>query len=288
MTESETLNLANQFRHSGQYNKAEVLYDRLLSKEPTNIFYLFNKGLNNTATDPYLAFDLFEKVVAIDANQVSAYRNIRILSDQTQQHSRGLRILNNFLNDNPENIEVLYEKTVLLGNSGDHLNALLDFYHVLEYCSENEYPATLSISQIVQDIGFSKVQLRNKTFNTWIKDMAIHNTYRGKELIEFSYELPKQIFGNENYYFPEGENEGVSIRDLIDSDPQFISDAIISIEYFFVTEEIVELLDRNGIDVSRSRIINTVKIQTNESKAFSDLYNNESEDLEGDDEPLLF
>jgi tetratricopeptide (TPR) repeat protein len=191
MTDSATLDLANQYRRSGQNAEAVALYDQLLINDPLNVIYLFNKGLNNTTKDPHFALDLFEKVVTIEPNQVAAYRNIRILSDQTQQHQRGLNLLISFLNKNPDNIEVFYERAVLLGNSGDDLNCLLNLYHVLEFCLENEHPATVTIDQIIQDIAFSKVQLRNKTFNTWIQDMSIHNAYKGKELIEFSYELPK-------------------------------------------------------------------------------------------------
>lgn len=284
MTDSATLDLANQYRRSGQNTEAEVLYDKLLSKDPLNVIYLFNKGLNNTMTDPHSALDLFEKVVTIDPNQVSAYRNVRILSDQTQQHQRGLTLLTNFLKKNPGNVEVLYEKAVLLGNSGDDLNCLLNLYYVLEFCLENEHPPTLTIDQIIQDIAFSKVQLRNKTFKTWIQDMSIHNAYRGKELIEFSYELPSELFGNENYYFLEGKYEGISIRDLIESDPHFLNDSIINLEYFFVTEEIVEMLAKKGVDVSKSRVINTVKIQTKESENFSDLFDEEDNEEDEDEE----
>lgn len=285
MTESATLDLANQYRRSGQNAEAEVLYDQLLFNDPLNVIYLFNKGLNNTTKNPHFALDLFEKVVTIEPNQVAAYRNIRILSDQTQQHQRGLTLLINFLNKNPDNIEVLYERAVLLGNSGDDLNDLLNLYYVLEFCLENEHPPTLTIDQIIQDIAFSKVQLRNKTFNTWIQDMSIHDAYKGKELIEFSYELPRKLFGNENYYFLEGKYEGLIIRDLIELDPQFLNNSIINLEYFFVTEEIVEMLAKKGIDVSKSRIINTVKIQTKESEAFSGLMD-DNEDSEDEDLPF--
>jgi hypothetical protein len=93
------------------------------------------------------------------------------------------------------------------------------------------------------------------------------------------------LFGNENYYFLEGKYTGISIRDLTESDPQFLNNSIINLEYFFVTEEIVEMLAKKGIDVSRSKIINTVKIQTKESEAFSDLL---EDDEDSEDEDLPF
>ena len=97
MTNTETLNSANEKRRSGRNEEADVIYNRLLSLEPNNTDYIFNKALNIINTNQNLSLDLFEKLIVINPDLINTYRNICILSEQSGQHNRELEIFDNYL-----------------------------------------------------------------------------------------------------------------------------------------------------------------------------------------------
>lgn len=258
-TDFEILKQADAFRKSGNGDLAGPLYDHLLAKEPSNTVFIFSKALNEVSSNPNLALNLFEKVVDLNPSATETYLNIAILSIQTQQFERGIDIISRYLEQNPDDMERVFERALVIANSGDSMRALLEFYNIVESSNLKDDPNVFIRSKVAENIALAKVELRNQTSQKIIEP-HFYAPYKESSFIEFHYELPKKLFGSENYYFTEGKYKDESITSILYSDPEYLNSCIINYKYFSVSEEIMELLKLQGIDTSMTEIINSVKL----------------------------
>ena len=284
MEATEILNNANQFRKSGNFKQALQLYDLLLESNPDNENIIFNKALCYVDTDPKFAMFLLGQVIAINPNLTAVYGNIVVLANKTANYNLGITIFNGVLNNHQLHLEAIYHRAVLIGNSGDFLKALLDFYFVLENSILIDNPDLFLKHTISTDIAFSKTQLRNETSMISLNE-DISKFYPGIRMKEYQYKLPILLFGNENYLLDFGKMMGFTIKEVMDKQPEYIPWCILNLDNFCVSEEIIEMLRLKEVNINECKKINTIKLKIKVNDEIEDEIDNEcfDEDTNEDD-----
>jgi len=263
MTNQELKDKANALSRSGQNSLADKLYDQLLSSEPNNDEFIFWKAFNAMDTNPELAISLFKKVIEINPRVTSAYRNIASTADKCGKHSLAIAAFNDLLNEYPENLEIVYNRAVCIGNSGNNLSALLDFYKIVDDSMSDNAESFLG-HQIATDIALCKTQLRNETLNKPIPHISNEEWLRTVKMKEYQYSLPAKLFGDENFLIEFGKMMGWTIKEIIQKQPDYISWCILNLDNFCVSEDIIELAKRKGVNMAESEIVNLFKLKVYE------------------------
>lgn len=276
MTNQEIIDKANNLRRSGQNSLADKLYDELISSEPNNYEFIFCKAMNVTDSNPELAISLFKKAVEINPKATAAFVNITATANQCGNHNIAISAFNDLLKKYPNNLEIIYHRAVNIGNSGNNLKSLLDFYFVVDNSSmRNDAKAFLG-HQISADIALCKTELRNETLAKPTPSISNEEKLSEVKMKEYQYSLPSKLFGNENFLIEFGKMMGWTIKEIIQKQPEYISWCILKLDNFCVSEDVIELIKRKGIDVSESGKVNLFKLK---------LYENQQSKLEfeGDD-----
>lgn len=274
------LNKANQLRQTGQNVLASSIYAELLIAEPNNPEVIFNNALNLYDSDPIQSIKYFLKVIELEPTQIFSYLNIAGLYVKTGWLVEAINILNSALIVNPNNGTLIYERAVIIGNMGDNLSALLDFYDVLEKLPLKNNPDLFIQSQLSSDIALTKVRLRNETIN---KQIILNNEVEHlKNVImkEYQYPLPAKLFGDELYLLEFGKMIGYSIKEVIDTEPHYIYWCIMNLENFCVSEEIIHILKLTDEEIEKCAPLNSYKLQILENQKPIDVFNDEENDEE--------
>ncbi len=261
MTNRELIDQANTLRRNGQNNLADKLYDQLLSSEPNNDEFIFYKAMNVIESNPALAISLFQKAVEINPKASAAFRNIIATANLCGQHSLAISAFNELLNKYPNNLEIIYHRAVLIGNSGDNLNSLLDFYKVVDNSTMSDNAEAFLGHQISTDIALCKTQLRNETNSKPTPQIPNQEKLRSVRMKEYQYSLPAKLFGNENYLIEFGKMMGWTIKEIIQKQPDYISWCILNLDNFCVSEDVIELVKQKGVNMVESEKINLYKLK---------------------------
>ncbi len=275
MTNRELIDQANNLRRNGQNNLADKIYDQLLSAEPNNDEFIFCKAMNVTDTNPELAISLFKKAVEINPKASAAFGNITATANQCNNHNLAIAAFNDLLKKYPNNLEIIYHRAIHIGNKGDNLSALLDFYFVVDNSTMSNNPEAFLGHQIATDIALCKTQLRNETNAKPTPSVANAEKLSSVKMKEYQYSLPAKLFGNENFLIEFGKMMGWTIKEIIQKQPDYISWCILNLDNFCVSEDVIEILKRKGVNMNECEKLNLFKLK---------IYDNQEPKLEFDDE----
>ena len=275
MTNRELIDQANNLRRIGQNNLADKIYDQLISAEPNNDEFLFYKAMNVIDTNPEIAISLFKKTIEINPKASAAFGNITATANQSNNHNLAIEAFNDLLKKFPNNLEIIYHRAIHIGNKGDNLSALLDFYFVVDNSTMSNNAEAFLGHQISTDIAFCKTQLRNETNAKLIPSIANAEKLSSVKMKEYQYSLPAKIFGNENFLIEFGKMMGWTIKEIIQKQPDYISWCIVNLDNFCVSEDVIEILKRKGLNMNESEKLNLFKLK---------IYDNQQPKLEFDGE----
>lgn len=257
----ELLERANNLRRSNQNFLADEIYDQLLSIEPDNDELIFNKALNIIHSDPIKSIRLFEKVLKINPNVNAVFGNIATIAVDNNLFDLAIPIFDKAIGLNPNNLDLVYQRATLIGNQGDYISALIDFYNVVDNSTLVDNSDLFEQHQISKDIEISKVHLRVQTQEQTVS-RPIPNEDEIKQVKIKEYEYPLPISNaNKNYYIDFGKHMGLSIKEVIQNQPDYLIWCILNLHSFCVSEEILELLKRKGLNVSQAANVNLFKLQ---------------------------
>lgn len=254
---------ANVLRKSGKILEADTLYDKLLDSYPNNAEVIYCKGLNNWKNNPSLAINLFKKSVLLNDKLISAFTNISNLANETGLHLEALKAFDELKKVYTSNLDLIYYRAVQLGNTGEYIDALLDFYLVIDKANFKE-DQFLS-HQISDDIAFCKNEIRNATLHLEIPEIKYNPKISPKE---YHYPLPAKQFGDENYILEFGKMMGMNLKEVIKIQPDYIYWCIENLDNFCVGEEVLSLLKRKGISNKSAYYLNMRKLQSLENDKF--------------------
>jgi len=266
MNTSQLIEQARNLRMRGQFDEAFHIYDQILKNDPNNLEALFGKALALTDSKPKESYLLFKKILTIDNKIMVAYENLAIAANLVGEFEEAIEIIDKAILLYPNNLDLIYHKATLVGNSGNFLSAILDYYYIIDKLNFKTNPEAFLNHRISSDIALCKTNLRNKTLNESYLDNLKTVFETSRQIKEFHYPLPAKLFGDENFYFDFGKMNGCSLKEVIDGNPSYIIWAIINIDYFCVSEEIIEILKRKGLNIHECKILNSIKLQELENQ----------------------
>ena len=261
MNNRQLIDNANLLRKSGQNNIADKIYDELLNNDPLNEEVNFCKALNISDSNSERAIELFLAIFERNPNAYSVLPNISATAIRNDKHSIAISTFNKILKIIPNDLEVIYFRAVHIGSTGNMLQALLDFYFVVDNSAMNTNPSEFLKHQIATDIALCKTNLRNVTINKQVTLQIDKTRYSQVAIKEYQYPLPAKLFGNENYILEFGKMMGKTIKEILAAQPDYIIWCVLNLENFCVSEEIVEMLKLKGISSLEFENINTIKLK---------------------------
>jgi len=258
----DLLEKANNLRSAGQNHLADEIYDQLLRSEPNNDEFIFCKAMNLSKSDPNRAIHLFEKVLEINPDVKEVYGNIATIAVENNLYDLVIPIFNKAINANSNNLDLIYQRATLIGNQGNHIEALIEFYKVIDSSTLQDNPELFEDHQISKDIKISKVHLR---FETQLKNIETsipnEDEIRKIRIKEYEYTLPAIDSITKNYFIDFGEYLGQSLKEVLITQPDYLIWCILNLHNFCVSEEIIEILLRKGLNVSQVENINLFKLK---------------------------
>jgi len=270
--ENLNVDLAHNLRRSGQISEAIILYNNLIISNPNNPEYIFGKALCYLESDPLESIKLFKKVIDINPNIPPAYSNIIVAANNAKKYNEAIKIFDELILKFPDNFELLHQRAILIGNNGDNLSALIDCYRVIESTVLKDDVELFRKHQISTDIAFAKVQLINETNRKKISNLDLLGKYENIDLVEYQYQLPHRLFGNEKFYLEFGKYQGYSINEILKKDPSYIIWCILNLDIFCVSEDIIGILKSKNINIESIDEINTAKLKLLRNKNFNDSF----------------
>jgi tetratricopeptide (TPR) repeat protein len=250
----------------GQIDEAFLIYEKILKDDPNNLEALFGKAIGLKDSKPKESYLLFKKILTIDNKIVVAYVNLAIAANLVDEYEEAIEIINNGISMYPKNLDLVYHRATLIGNSGNFLDALLDYYYIIDNSDFKTNPEAFLNHQISSDIALCKTNLRNETLNEFYPENLMAEFKTSRQIKEFHYLLPAKLFGDENFYFDFGKMNGATLKEVIEHNPSYIIWAIINIDYFCVSEEVIEMLRRKGLNIQECKTLNSIKLQELENK----------------------
>ena len=164
----------------------------------------------------------------------------------------------------PNNIELVYQRAKQFCDKGNYVQALIEFYHVVDNSLLDNNPDKFESHQISKDIEITKKQLRLETQN---RDIQVP-TPNGGEIIgnshfakEYEYELPCKNVNKERYYLNFGKFEGHSIKTVLKIQPSYLIWCITNVYGFCVSEEIIEILRKKGLNIDQIENLNLYNLK---------------------------
>jgi len=256
----KTIDQANSLRKNGDHASAESLYDQVLIFDPENAEVLYCKGLNCWQSDPIRAIKFFKESVLIDSKLMGAFNNISNAANEQGHHNEALLAFDELKKVYPTNLELIYNRAVTVGNLGHHLDALLDFYFVVDFVkfSEDQFLK----HQISTDIAYCKTEIRNITRHERLENVVYDSKIPPKE---YHYPLPAKQFGDENYLLEFGKFMGRNLKEIVDQQPDYIYWCIENLDNFCVGEDVLKLMERKGISSKSAQSLNRRKLQVLEN-----------------------
>jgi tetratricopeptide (TPR) repeat protein len=87
--------------------------------------------MNVTDSNPVLAIYLFKKAVEINPRKTTI-SNITAIAYQSGNYDLAILVFNDLLKKYPDNLEIFYNRAAVLGNKGEYLKCILDFYFIVD------------------------------------------------------------------------------------------------------------------------------------------------------------
>ncbi len=265
MTNRELLDKANNLRISGQTDSADKLYDQLISLEPDNDEFIFYKAMNVTDSNPVLAIYLFKKAVEINPRKTTI-SNITAIAYQSGNYDLAILVFNDLLKKYPDNLEIFYNRAAVLGNKGEYLKCILDFYFIVDNTQFSNDAEAFLRHQIAIDIALCKTNLRNESLSKPLPTISNQEKLSLVRMKEYHYTLPASLYMNEIYLIDFGKNDGLTIKEIIEKQPEYISWCIINLDNFCVSEDVIELVKQNGVNMNESEKVNLFKLKIYETQ----------------------
>ncbi len=261
MTNKELFERAKNLTMNGQNSLADDIYEQLLFSEPNNDEYLFSKAVNIGYSNPELAILLFKKVIEVNPQVENAYRNIIVAANVVGKFTLALDVFNDLIVKYPKKIKILYYRAACFKESGDYLKALLEFYKVIERSAMKNNPKLFRDHQIFDDILSCKIELRNQTNSKPSPYIANKEQFEGVKMKVYQYHLPMKVFGNENFLIEFGKMMGMTIKEILEVQPDYIPWCILNLNNFCVSEDVIELIKHHGVVMSNYEEVNLFKLQ---------------------------
>lgn len=274
------INKANFLRKNGNALEGEKIYNFLLEQFPDNDEILFNYGLCIVGREPLKAIEFFKKAAIKNLRIVNMIgHNIRCVPEHSRTddvYTGALNALTELLTLYPEQLDLLYHRGVLKGNAGDNLNALSDFFKVIndERTNLKNDRESFLKHQISKDIHNAKIPVRFNTLNASLpsfpKDCVIE---------EYCYYLPdNQLMPQQNYYIDFGRHIGKTIFETMKNEIGYIDWCILNIDKFCVSEVVYHDMHGSGYEKHNSYIVNTMKLKkwNEQTKQFGNIDNIDS------------
>lgn len=275
----ELLEKANNLRRSNQNKLADEIYDQLLKIETKNDELIFNKALNITNTDPKKAISLFERVLEINPNVNAVFGNLATIAVDNNLFELVLPIFNKGINANPNNLDLVYQRATLIGNQGNYKKALIDFYKVIDNSTLANNPELFQQHQISKDIEISKVHLRFETQDkNYTSPIPNEDEIRNIKIKEYEYTIPENNTDSKNYFIDFGKHMGLSIKEILDNQPDYLIWCILNLHSFCVSEDIIEILKNKGLNVKQAENINLFKLKLSREEIPTIEFNGEAPD----------
>ncbi|MCK9413619.1 MAG: hypothetical protein M0Q53_15070 [Prolixibacteraceae bacterium] len=258
----DLLEKANDLRWEGQNHLADEIYDQLLMSEPNNDEFIFCKAMNLSKSNPNRAIQLFERVLEINPNVNEVYGIIATIAVENNLYDFVIPIFDKAINANSNNLDLLYQRATLIGNRGEHIQALIEFYKVIDSSTLSDNPELFEDHQISKDIKNCKVHLRFETqLKTFETPIPNEDEIRKIRINEYEYTLPVKDSIAKNYFVDFGKHMGLSIKEILRTHPDYLIWCILNLHSFCVSEEIIEILLRKGLNVSQVENINLFKLK---------------------------
>ncbi len=261
MSNRELLEKANQLSYNGQNEMADPIFDKLIELESTNDEFIFCKAMNVADSNPALSISLLKKVLMLNPNVIAAYTNISAIANKYNLLDETIPFFNEKLKEFPNLLDLYMYRGSLIGNKGNYIDALIDFYYVIDNSNLGNNKEEFSSHQISKDIAVSRNELKNKFLNAPITEFNIEENGKPIKIKEYTYPLPGNLFGTERSYFEFGKFMGHTIKYVINNEPSYLLWCIENLKNFCVSEEILEIIKRKGLDISRSIEINNKKLK---------------------------
>lgn len=246
---------------NGQNSSADVLYDQLLESEPNNAKFIFYKGFNMVDSAPNEAINFFTKVLATNPTAYEVYNNIFACAMRSKEYDEAIKILTVGIQKNPNYPKLAYLRGVLYVNKELYIPALIDFYHYVDNSDLHNDWKKFENDEVMRAIAICRSDLRNQTENEPFPNIENIEKYRSFNIKEYNYTIPLELYGDENYLIDFGKMMGYTVKEVISKQPDYISWCILNLDNFCVSEEIIELIKRKGVDVSGAEKVNLVKLK---------------------------
>ena len=259
----EHINKANFLRKTGSTFDAKEIYTFLLEQFPDNDEVLFNYGLCITELEPLKAIEYFKKAAIKNKRTVNMIgHNIRCIPEHSRidsVYTKAVDALNELLGLYPEELDILYHRGILKGNAGDNLNALSDFYKLINderSNLKNDIEHFLN-HQISKDIHSAKIPVRFNTLN-----LSLPSFSKNCVIEEYCYYLPdNQLMPQQNYYIDFGRHIGKTIFETMKDEVGYIDWCILNLDKFCVSEVVYHDIHGSDYDKYNSYIVNTMKLK---------------------------
>ncbi len=261
MNNRDLLDIANDLRKNGGYEHADKIYNQLMIDFPENDEIVFCKALNVMEKEPELAIDLFAKAYEINPELIVAIKNISAVAENNNKCLHAIIAFNSLLKKHPGNLDIVYYKAKQLENSGDILNAIINYYYSVDNSYLNSNPEAFINHQISRDIGRCKIELRNELLLIPTPQIRDETRIRKVQIKQYEYPLPAKLFGDENIFLEFGEMMGKTIKEIIQINPNYIKWCILNLDNFCVARDILKILENKGINVKDCEDVNIFKLK---------------------------
>lgn len=115
-----------------KHNEAQIIFYKLVNKEANNPIFLYYLGVTfETLNETVKAFKYYKLASEIDSMFHKSNYKLAFLYSQIKQEKEALVICNRFINQNPEDLEMLKLRAQLYFVINDYSNAITDYERLL-------------------------------------------------------------------------------------------------------------------------------------------------------------
>lgn len=133
----------------GDFDSAIEYFDKILAIEPNDVITLGNKGAALTQLDRHEeALALYEIALEIEPTNINILNNMVASLFKLEKTEKALQILDKSLENEPNNVEILILKGKILSESKRYEEALSTFKKILELDPKNDKAKKLSYTAI--------------------------------------------------------------------------------------------------------------------------------------------
>lgn len=265
-TLQDVLNHANYLLNNGQADEAMSIYDEIVRRYPQLGVGWFYKAYCRQNSDPIAAVGFYANAVIYDKNCAHhVANNLHVLLRQNDSDPEVdnaiLDCCKRILSTHPDLWEIRYEAACIIGNLGNHLEALSEFYRVI---NDPNSHLTTDIEAFCDEYGLD-TDIKNTQayvrYETLVASTNIEVPLAG-QMFEYCYYLPVETFyPYQKYYFDFGQYIGFSITEVVQSNPHYIDWCIHNVPSFCVNEVVCHDIMSKGFGNQETLMLNTAKLQ---------------------------